>query len=378
MSQHTLLSLFVLALAHAARAQDATSTSLEPLASKHFTWPDIPYQVTGDQGGQRGPQAGFNICNSTSENQDSMCQTSFLNNLGDFCLWSSSQTDDTIGESEAREVAWCTSPGHGTRVIPPGAITGAQWLYAKNYLQIVGYIDQTKVGLAANDSGGELDPHGADEQGNPLGGIVFSNGFAMNSASFQDLVNSGNFTNDQNYTQVIEWIDFIGSGVFCLKMCNPNDPNAAELCQHVYDEVGCTYNALADYSKINGTFEVCDSDDMSPPGVFSTNGQLTTWFQDLTSYQSPPYQTTIPASSNCVTYSSEQLFAAAATDTAFPSGASAAGSGTARGSSRASGSGSATATGSSSGSPAAFDTSATPFIVTGFFTVLATMMTILA
>ena len=81
-------------------------------------------------------------------------KTLFLNNLGDFCMWSSSETDDTVGESEAREVAWCTSPGHGSRVIPPGTITGAQWLYAKNYVQVVGFLDQTKVGLDASDEGG--------------------------------------------------------------------------------------------------------------------------------------------------------------------------------------------------------------------------------
>lgn len=78
MSQHTLLTLFGLALAHAANAQSESSSALEPLASKTFTWPDIPYQVTGDQGGPRGPQAGFNLCNSTTENQDSMCQVSII------------------------------------------------------------------------------------------------------------------------------------------------------------------------------------------------------------------------------------------------------------------------------------------------------------
>lgn len=66
---------------------------------------------------------------------------------------------DTIGEGEAREVAWCTSPGHGTRLIPPGAITGAQWLYAKNYVQVVGFIDQTQVGLVATDEGGGMSAH---------------------------------------------------------------------------------------------------------------------------------------------------------------------------------------------------------------------------
>ena len=76
MSQHALLSLVTFVLIRLAGAQSATSSSLEPLASKHFTWPDIPYQVTGDQGGERGPQAGYNLCNSTTENQQSMCQVS--------------------------------------------------------------------------------------------------------------------------------------------------------------------------------------------------------------------------------------------------------------------------------------------------------------
>lgn len=76
MSQHTLLSLFVIAFAGHVRAQSASSTALEPLASKHFTWPNIPYQVTGDNGGIRGPQFGFNLCNSTTENQQSLCQVS--------------------------------------------------------------------------------------------------------------------------------------------------------------------------------------------------------------------------------------------------------------------------------------------------------------
>ena len=75
----TLFALSALALgATSVRAQSSSTTSLEPLASKLYTWPDIPYQVTGDQGGERGPQAGFNLCNSTTENQSSMCQVSPL------------------------------------------------------------------------------------------------------------------------------------------------------------------------------------------------------------------------------------------------------------------------------------------------------------
>ncbi|THH00280.1 hypothetical protein EW145_g7111 [Phellinidium pouzarii] len=386
MSQHTLLALFALAFAHAVDAQSPTTTSLEPLASKTFTWPNIPYQVTGDQGGERGPQFGYNLCNSTTENQQSLCQTAFLNNIADFCMWSSSETNDTVGESEAREVAWCTQPGHGTRVIPPGAITGAQWLYAKNYVQVVGFIDQTKVGLNADDEGGELDPHGDDEQGNPIGGLFLTNGFGQSSSSFQSFVSSGNVTTtNTTYTQVIEWIDFIGGGMFCMKLCNPSDPDDVNLCQHIYDEVGCTYNAVADYPNINGTFEVCDSDDMADPGIFTTNGQLTTWHQPFSGTFSVPYQTSSLASSNCVTYSSEQLFAAAATDSAVAtitgsasvtgSGSGAHGSATGSGS----GSGSGSTSGAQSGAAArSYESNALPYIAVGFFTMIATMVTIIA
>ena len=78
----------------------------------------------------------------------------FVNDISDFCMWSSSEPNDTVGASEAREVAWCTQPGHGSRIIPPGAITGVQFLYAKDYVQVVGFIDQTQVNLAASDEGG--------------------------------------------------------------------------------------------------------------------------------------------------------------------------------------------------------------------------------
>lgn len=306
-------------------------------------------------------------------------------------MWSSSETDDTVGESEAREVAWCTAPGHGARVIPPGTITGAQWLYSKNYVQVVGFLDQTKVGLDASDQGGELDPHGADEQGNPLGGIVFTNGFGQNSASFKSLASSGSFTANQSFTQVIEWIDFIGSGTFCLKMCNPDDPNAAQLCNHIYDEIGCIYNAVADYNNINGTFTVCDSDDMTPPGIYTgSDGQVTTWFQPQTGAVVPPYTPITPSSSNCQTYSSEQLFASAVSDSIFATSTSVSanptathttgsGSGSTASRSGSTGSGSTpSATGATSGAFANFHTGAAPFLVAGLFTTLATMVTILA
>lgn len=82
--------------------------------------------------------------------------------LLDFCLWAPSKPNSLIADTEGEEVAWCTKPGRGTRLIPPGALTGLQYMKTPDYVQVVGFIDQTKINLQADDSGGELDPHGAD------------------------------------------------------------------------------------------------------------------------------------------------------------------------------------------------------------------------
>ena len=73
-------------------------------------------------------------------------------------------------------VAWCTSQGHGTRTIPQGAIQSAHWLETPHYIQVTGTGDFTKMNIASGDEGGELDPHGADGNGNPIGALVYSNG----------------------------------------------------------------------------------------------------------------------------------------------------------------------------------------------------------
>lgn len=59
-------------------------------------------------------------------------------------------------------VAWCTKPGRGTRVIPAGALRGVQFMKTTDYVQVVRFIDQSKININADDTGGEMDPHGAD------------------------------------------------------------------------------------------------------------------------------------------------------------------------------------------------------------------------
>ncbi|KAG8723506.1 hypothetical protein FRC09_003065 [Ceratobasidium sp. 395] len=319
----------------AALAAVATAQTLTPLTDKKFTWPNVPYQVSPEQI-LRGPQFGFNICNSTTENQQSNCQTAFVNSLDDFCLWAPATANSSIADTEAAEVAWCSKKGHGTRVIPPGALKGVQFLKTPDYVQMTGFIDQSQINMQPNDDGGELDPHGADEQGNPIGGLIFTNAWSNG--------------NNNSYTQAIEWTNFMGGNAFCLKICDPSKPNAAKYCEHIYDRIGCSYNAPS--SNTAGTFEKCDSDNMEFPGQYVSNGQTMTYQQppeSLGPITSVPYTAVIPKSSNCVQYQSNDLYAAAATSA--PASTSAASSAAATGSASHSGSSSAShSTASATGS----------------------------
>lgn len=95
----------------------------------------------------------------------------------DFCLWGPPEPDSLIGNVEGESVAWCTKAGYGTRIIPKGAITGLQFMKTPDYVQVTGFIKQQLINIEKDDSGGELDPHGADQRGNPLGGLLFSKAF---------------------------------------------------------------------------------------------------------------------------------------------------------------------------------------------------------
>jgi hypothetical protein len=145
-----------------------------------------------------------------------------------------------------------------------------------------------------------LDPHGADQRGNPLGGLLFSNAFAASNG------------NANSYVQAIEWHNFMGGGQFCLKACDPSRPNAAHYCEHIYDRIGCQFNAPAAYAP--NVFESCLGDSQDFPGVYTSNGQVLT-------YQQPPeslgpivsvgYTARIPASSQCTPGVSSNLYSLA-------------------------------------------------------------------
>ncbi|EIW84436.1 hypothetical protein CONPUDRAFT_80778 [Coniophora puteana RWD-64-598 SS2] len=338
MSRTALSTFLTLAIAARFALAQPDPADPTPLVDKTYSYPGgIPYQVDYNTAAIRGPQTGYNICNSTTENQESLCQTSFVNQIDDFCLWAPASPNSTIADTEQSEVAWCTKNGHGTRVIPPGALTGVQYLRTPNYVQIAGYLDQTKLDIAAGDYGGELDPHGADLRGNPLGGLMYSNVYPSSN------------TDNNTYTQIIDWNSFIGGNIFCIKICDPSSSSSdqTEYCQNIYDELGCSYNMPNNGQ--NGTFEVCDADNMYPVGIYTSGGQTLTYSQPYTGVVSPPYTATPPASSNCVQYASDALYSATASSSTS-AGASPTGTSGSSGSGSSSGT---SGTGSGSGSSGA-------------------------
>jgi len=292
MARHVLSLGLSLSLAYVALA-------FTPLSEQTFHYPDqIPYQVDTDPTG-RGPQYGYTKCNSTTEGPNSICQLAMLNHIDDFCLWSSPDKNETIGDVEAKTVAYCTQPGHGTRIMPPGTLTAVQVLRAPSYILFTGHINQVNVDLQSNDYGGELDPFGADLRGNPLGSLVYSNGFPSNNG------------NNNTYQQVHHWHNFMGSNIFCFKICDDAVANSGVFCNNVFDRTGCAFVAPAAYP--TDVFEVCESDNMDPVGVYVTNGVTSTYKQpgEGTEITSLPSIRT-PASSSCTTYDSSLLYAAAA------------------------------------------------------------------
>jgi len=331
MSPLALSSLAVLAASLSVVVAQETFPAT-PLASKTFAYPSgLPYQADTEPNLVRGAQVGYNICNSTTENQESLCQTLLFNSLDNFCLWGPPERDSMVADTEGEMVAWCTKPGYGTRLIPEGTLTGLQFTKTPAYIQIVGFIDQTKINLKTGDYGGELDPHGADFRGNPLGGLVYSNAWGGDNST---------------YKQVIEWHNFVGGDAFCFKACDPAGADAAHYCEHIYDRIGCAFNAPSNAQ--DGVFEACDGDNQAFPGVYTENGAVMTYHQppeDQGPISTMPYVAVAPASSNCRQYASSDLFGAIAT-VAAPGATTAAGGTSARPT------GSATRTGTAAGAGA--------------------------
>ena len=143
-----------------------------------------------------------------------------------------------------------------------------------------------------------------------------------------------------------------------MRICKGADSHSDELCRHTLDRIGLAYNCPSKFTigggAANGTFEVCDSADMTPPGVYTgADGVTSTYTQGPEGEPlNVPYTATAAASSNCQTFTSSAIYtdAAAATGAAGASGSGSAGAASATG---AAGSGaSASRTGSAASASA--------------------------
>ncbi|CAE6456622.1 unnamed protein product [Rhizoctonia solani] len=205
-------------------------------------------------------QSGTNKC-GTENSQDSMCQNVYVNSASDFCVWGPPKPNGVIGEIEQIVISYCTAPGRGTRLMPEGTLKSAHFVKTPDYVQVTGTGDFTKIGIKAGDSGGELDPHGADKLGNPHGGLVFSNAFSAGPSGLG--------------VQMHEWTNFQSATDFCIRACK-DGPGAKQRCQHIYDLTGCQWNIPGDY----GTgFTNCEGDSTIPMGLYPQPDGSTSTFR---------------------------------------------------------------------------------------------------
>ncbi|KDN44501.1 hypothetical protein K437DRAFT_137144 [Tilletiaria anomala UBC 951] len=242
----------------------------------------LPDQYMGQDrlGTSNSPdQTGFNTCtNGTNAwNQQSKCQTAWVNSLEDFCLWGP-PTPDTIGSSERQAVAYCTRPTHGTRLIPDGTITSAHFVQTSEYVQVTGVGDFTSIGIPLGDAGGEMDSAGMDDLSNPIGGVVYTT--AKPSANGRSVM-------------ATEWTNFMSWNQFCFRVCFGN--NAEQHCQHIYDILGCRWNIPANYDP--GVFETCDGALAPFQGIYTLEGGQVSTFQQGQPITPDPHPA--PSSSNC-------------------------------------------------------------------------------
>ena len=68
---------------------------------------------------------------------------------------------------------------------------------------------------------------------------------------------------------------FVGSGIFCLKLCY-NNISSPDYCENQYDQLGCAYNMPSRIE--NGTFTECEGDLQDVVGVYSVNGTSKYYF----------------------------------------------------------------------------------------------------
>jgi len=253
--------------------------------------------------GPNGPTNPAQPSLNTPVNQESMSRLLSLNSVDDFCIFGNpggQYAGEEIGNIEAVVVPYCVKARNNARVIPDGTLLAAHFVKTPAYVQVQGFGDFTQIGIKDGDYGGELDPHGATNLGNPIGANVTSN------VSGTDVFYQ-------------EWMQYVSFEQFCFRVCiaEPKFPTAL-MCEHELDVMGCAFVMPGNYERTG--FDSCDADAAEPPGlypqpdgsystfrqlfsgVYTQNGVAISYTVGNSVTPSAPFS--VPHSSNCVTYSS--------------------------------------------------------------------------
>ena len=283
-------------------AAPGASSSASSSAPK-FSYGKPKHDYPGVQAtGPNGPTNPKEPKLDTPINQTSMSRLASLNSVDDWCTFGPPDNTQPLGNVEAEVVAWCTKPRNNARVIPDGTVTSAHFVKTPLYVQVMARGDFTKIGFQANDTGGELDPHGATGKGNPIGGNVTSN-----------------VTGKDVFYQ--EWMNYVGHDILCFRVCIAGSDQAEPKseCQHTLDEMGCWSIMPGDYT--DNVFDSCEADAAYPPGIYvsggstssfqqyatglwTDNGKEKTYTNGVSTQTTPTTAMSTPSSSNCKTASS--------------------------------------------------------------------------
>ncbi|CAO1629330.1 unnamed protein product [Sympodiomycopsis kandeliae] len=291
-------ALFAAGFASAQDTQSAAGSNNVPKFQYGTPNPNAPGVVGANKNGPTNPKAPSM---NTPINQTSDARLASINSIDDWCTFGP-PTQTTIGDIEGETVAYCTKPRNNARVIPDGTVTAVHFIKTPLYVQVMANGDFTKINVVQGDQGGELDPHGATNMGNPVGGNVTSN------VSGKDVFYE-------------EWMNYISYSQMCFRVCiaGTDEAPTSAVCQHTLDEMGCNWVMPGSYT--DNVFETCDADVAYPPGLYPQgNGQTSTFQQYFSSVYTDksngnmytfvngsPDQTTptaaysIPSSSQCST-----------------------------------------------------------------------------
>ncbi|WFD02936.1 hypothetical protein MOBT1_001625 [Malassezia obtusa] len=247
-----------------AAASQAAAQNTAPNDSPKFNFgkadPNYPGVVAQGKNGPTNPKSPKL---NTPVNQKSMSRLISINSVDDWCTFGPPDNSKEMGDVEAEVVAYCTKPRNNARVIPDGTVTAAHFVKTDLYVQIMALGDFTKINFKEGDSGGELDPHGATNKGNPVGGNVTSN-----------------ITGKDVFYE--EWMNYVGHNIMCFRVCIAGSEKAPPKteCQHSLDEVGCNWIMPGDYSP--DKFDSCEADPAYPPGIYVSDGSTSSFQQYAT------------------------------------------------------------------------------------------------